>query len=45
MVGILALATYKQLLPSMGLRYLVILNLFWSAVGVLFSSVVCASPL
>ena len=43
MAALLVLATYEHFLSSKGLRYLMLLNLFCSAVGVVFSTVVCAS--
>lgn len=40
-VALLVLATYKELLPRVGLRRLVLLNLFCSGLEVLYSIVVC----
>lgn len=41
MAALLVLATYKELLPRMGLRRLVLLNLYCGALGVSYSSFVC----
>lgn len=41
MIALLVLATYKELLPFVGLRRLVAINLCCSALAVLFSIVSC----
>lgn len=39
--ALLVLATYEKLLVTKGLRYLLLLNLSCSALGVFFSTFVC----
>ena len=41
MIALLVLATYKELLPFLGLRRLVIMNLSCSALAVSYSIFVC----
>ncbi len=42
--ALLVLATYKELLPRIGLRRLVLLNLCCSGFGVFYSITVCMQP-